>query len=86
MLKKLCAILFLLLAAATPVLAQDDDFGAAGTVVVEKAVNLRRDPSTARPRIDLLAPGNALRLVDPEPVNGFYRVVNDKGELGWVWA
>ena len=86
MIKKICFIVLLALATASSVLAQEDEFESLGKVVVEKEVNLRRDPSTSHPRITLLAPSTELRLVDAEPVNGFYRVISDRGDLGWVWS
>jgi hypothetical protein len=57
------------------------------TVVVERNVNLRRDPSTNQPPIRLLEPPEELELQDSTKVNGYYRVVRvESADTGWVWA
>lgn len=56
-------------------------------VVVERNVNLRRDPSTSHPRIRLLLPPDELELRDPATVNNFYPVIRaESNDTGWVWA
>jgi hypothetical protein len=67
-------------------LAQSDEFAPLPTVTVAKKVNLRRGPSTAHARLKLVAPATSLRIIDADPVDGFYRVIIGKGRLGWVWA
>lgn len=80
------AFVILGLAGATFAQSESDEFVPLPTVTVEKKVNLRRGPSTARPRLKLVTPATELRVIDNNPVNGFYRVLIGKGRLGWVWA
>jgi hypothetical protein len=67
--------------AATPAAAQS-----VGTVIVERNVNLRRDPSTAQPRIRLLLPPDELDLLDSLKTNDYYHVQSPNDEEGWVWS
>jgi hypothetical protein len=56
-------------------------------VVVERNVNLRRDPSTSHPPIRLLLPPEELELQDSAKTNGYYFVVRaESNDTGWVWA
>src|SRR5262245_50642777 len=57
-----------------------------GTAVVERNVNLRRDPSTTQPRIRLLKPPDELELLDSVRTNDYYHVRTASDEEGWVWA
>lgn len=59
---------------------------AAQQVTVKRNVNLRNDPSTANPAIELLPSGATLTLLDPTPQNDFYRVKAEDGREGWVWS
>lgn len=54
-------------------------------LLVERRVNLRRDPSTDQPPIRLLEPGARLELLEPSPQLGFYRVRTEDDEEGFVW-
>ena len=53
---------------------------------VARNVNLRADPSTSNPPIELLHPGSTLTLLDSTPQNGFYHVKAADGQEGWVWS
>jgi hypothetical protein len=56
-------------------------------VVVERNVNLRRDPSTSQLPIRLLLPPEELELQEPPKVNNYYHVVRaESNDTGWVWA
>src|SRR5262249_48778117 len=58
----------------------------AQTVVVKHNVNLRKDPSTQNPRIELLTPGTSLQLLSPTQTNGYYNVSTTDGTTGFVYA
>ncbi len=58
----------------------------AATLVVERNVNLRRDPSTGQPEIRLLEPPEELDLLEPARTNSYYHVRTDDGEEGWVYS
>ena len=58
----------------------------AQTVVVRRNVNLRRDPSTDQPPIQLLTPDSRLSLIDPAPTGGYLHVRTSAGDEGWVWS
>ena len=58
----------------------------AATVVVERNVNLRRDPSTSQPEIRLLEPPEELELLEPQKTNSYYHVRTEDGEEGWVYS
>ena len=60
--------------------------GWAQQVTVTRPVNLRPNPATTDPRIELLQPGTNLVLVDSTPQNGFYHVKAADGKQGWVWS
>ena len=49
-------------------------------------VNLRPNPATTNPRIELLEPGASLILLEPGPKSGFYHVKAADGQEGWVWS
>jgi hypothetical protein len=53
---------------------------------VARDVNLRSDPSTTNPRIELLKPGSSVTLLDLTPQGGFYHVKAADGQQGWVWS
>src|SRR5215470_11683698 len=68
-------------------LALAQGVAAQGIARVERDVNLRRDPSTARPPLRLLLPTDELELLAPAAVNDFYHVVHvESGDTGWVWT
>ena len=57
------------------------------TVVVERSVKLRRDPSAKHAEIRRLGPGEELELQDTAKVNNYYHVVlAESHDTGWVWA
>ena len=56
------------------------------TPVVQRNVNLRRDPSTSVAPITLLTPPTALTLLDANPQTGYYHVRTPSGQEGWVWS
>src|SRR5688572_20899653 len=56
-------------------------------VVVERNVNLRRDPSSNQAPIMLLLPPEELELLEPTRTNNYYHVVRaESADTGWVWA
>ncbi|MGH7711067.1 MAG: SH3 domain-containing protein [Gemmatimonadaceae bacterium] len=56
-------------------------------MVVERNVNLRRDPSTNQTPIRLLVPTDELELLDSAKTNNYYNVFRaESGDTGWVWA
>jgi uncharacterized protein YraI len=59
---------------------------AAQQATVKRNVNLRSDPSTENPAIELLQSGATLTLLDPTPQNSFYHVKAGDGREGWVWS
>jgi hypothetical protein len=54
--------------------------------VVTRNVNLRSDPSTSQPRIELLKPPTTLEVLDPNLQSGYLHVRSSDGTEGWVWA
>ncbi len=57
------------------------------TVIVERNVNLRRDPSSNQAPIRLILPPEELELQDTAKVNNYYHVVRaESNDTGWVWA
>jgi len=57
------------------------------TVLVQRNVNLRRDPSTEHPPLRLLRPPEELELLDSLKTNNYYHVRRaESDETGWVWA
>lgn len=58
----------------------------AQTLVVQRNVNLRRDPSTGTAPISVLTPPASLALLPPHKQSGFYNVRTTAGQQGWVWA
>jgi hypothetical protein len=59
---------------------------AAQTLLVTRDVNLRRDPSTAHPRIILLRPPDEVDLLDTVTMNGYRHIVTEEDDSGWVWS
>ena len=56
-------------------------------IIVERNVNLRRDPSASQPAIRLLLPPEELELQEAAKVNNYYHVVRaESHDTGWVWA
>jgi uncharacterized protein YraI len=53
---------------------------------VKRNVNLRSDPSTANPPIELLRSGATLTILDSTPQEGYYHVKAEDGQVGWVWS
>lgn len=61
--------------------------GGQQNIIVERNVNLRRDPSTNQSRIRLLLPPEELELLDSVRTNNYYHVVRaESADTGWVWA
>lgn len=58
----------------------------AQTATVTRNVNLRSDPSTSQPPLQLLTPNEPLTLLSPTPDNGYYHVRAADGHEGYVWA
>jgi len=55
-------------------------------VTSSRKVNLRRDPSTSSPIIQLLETGTRMTLVDQTADSGFYHVRTEEDQVGWVWS
>ena len=83
--RRTLSIACLIIGFAAVTFAQEDEFVPLPTIKVEKQVRLRRDPSTRKPGVRVLKTASELRLLDENPVGGFYRVIFGKGKLGWVW-
>ncbi|HTK40015.1 MAG TPA: hypothetical protein VL287_00390, partial [Gemmatimonadales bacterium] len=66
--------------------AQDSAVAQYGRAVVVRNVNLRPTPSTAVHRIRLLHPPDEMGLREDTTTRGFYPVVTEEDEVGWVWA
>jgi hypothetical protein len=62
------------------------NWASAQTLVVQRNVNLRVDPSTETAPITLLMPPASLTLLEPGKQNGFYHTRTATGQEGWVWA
>lgn len=73
----LTVILFFFLFATTCVAQQ---------VTAKHNVNLRSDPSTNNPPVELIQSGASLTLVDSSPQGGYYHVSAADGKTGWVWS
>jgi uncharacterized protein YraI len=58
----------------------------AQTATANRNVNLRRDPSTASPVVELLPKLTRLELVDTAAQDGFYHVRTEDEQVGWVWS
>lgn len=58
----------------------------AATLVVERNVNLGRDPSTSQPEIRLLEPPEELDLLEPQRTKSYYHVRTEDGDSGWVYS
>ena len=61
-------------------------FAAAREASVKRNVNLRSDPSTDNPAIELIQAKSTVTLLDPAPQNGYYHVKAEDGQEGWVWG
>ncbi|HXN22590.1 MAG TPA: SH3 domain-containing protein [Candidatus Dormibacteraeota bacterium] len=53
---------------------------------VKRNVNLRSEPSTANPPIELLQSGATVSILDSTAQSGFYHVKAEDGKEGWVWS
>jgi hypothetical protein len=84
--RNILLLLLLTIGCAATSFAQSDEFVPLPTATVEKNVNLRLGPSTSHRRLRGVTRSTELRIVDPNPIGGFYRVLFGKGRLGWVWA
>lgn len=56
------------------------------TISVKREVNLRRNPSTDQPPIQLLSSGTQLELIESNDTKGFYHIKTQTGAEGWVWG
>ena len=54
--------------------------------VVERNVNLRREPSTSNAPIRVLRPSEEFEILDPSRRSGYYHVETSLGEVGWLWS
>jgi len=52
----------------------------------KRNVNLRSDPSTEKPAIELIQANSTVTLLDPTPQSGYYHVKAEDGKEGWVWG
>ena len=82
--RRTLSIVCLIIGFAAVAFAQEDEFVPLPTIKVEKQVRLRRGPSTKKPSVKMLKTATELRLLDENPIGGFYRVIVGKGKLGWV--
>jgi hypothetical protein len=53
---------------------------------VRRNVNLRSDPSTENPPIELISADSIVTLLNRTPQNGYYHVRAADRQEGWVWA
>ncbi|HXM92920.1 MAG TPA: SH3 domain-containing protein [Candidatus Dormibacteraeota bacterium] len=53
---------------------------------VKRNANLRSDPSTTNPPIELLRSGATVTVLDATPHGGYYHVKAEDGREGWVWS
>src|ERR1700682_1240874 len=53
---------------------------------VKRNANLRSDPSTTNPPIELLRSGAKVTALDATPHGGYYHVKAEDGREGWVWS
>src|SRR5512142_1154328 len=56
------------------------------SVVVQRNVNLRPDPSTDNPSLALLMPPTVLTLLETTKQAGYYHVRTPSSQEGWVWG
>ena len=55
------------------------------TASITRNGNLRPTPSSSRPPIRVVMPGETVTLINLKPVNGYYHVRTSQGERGWVY-
>jgi hypothetical protein len=53
-------------------------------IAVSRAT-VRTDPSTKKPPIHLLEPGEEIEVIDANQVSGYFRVRTEEGDEGWVY-
>ncbi len=76
--KRIVMLIDFLLASPSLLMAQQ--------TTVKRNVNLRSDPSTSNPPIELLRSGATLTILDSTPQGGYYHVKAEDGRIGWVWS
>ena len=79
---------FLISTLSYSVLAQEefsDELLPVGQCFVIRQVNLRSDPSMRRDPLRLLKRNTTLTLLEPTVYKGYFRVITENGEDGWVW-
>jgi len=54
--------------------------------MVKRNVNLRSNPSTSNPPIELLNSGATVTVLDSTAQGGYYHVKAEDGQDGWVWS
>jgi uncharacterized protein YgiM (DUF1202 family) len=54
--------------------------------IANRDVNLRRDPSTASPVLELLTKGARVMLEDATADLGFFHVRTEDDQVGWAWS
>lgn len=59
---------------------------AAQQATAKRNVNLRSDPSTSNPSIELIQSGATVTLIDSAAQSGYYHVTAADGQQGWVWS
>lgn len=69
-----------------PVYGQGDEYTPPPRVTIKRTTALRNEARTTSARKESLTATDELRLVGRRPRNGFYRVINTRGQQGWVSA
>jgi hypothetical protein len=77
--RRLCTAGMMALPLCTPLAAQQQ-------ATVERNVNLRPTPSTAQDPKRKLLPPEPLSVLDSNPTGGYYHVLTQQNEDGWVWG
>lgn len=84
--KKLLPCLVLLLMTTPVVLAQEQEGIDILPGTVRRATAVRQKPAANQPIIKQLAANGTVRVLSPEPRNGFWRVILEGGRQGYVPA
>jgi hypothetical protein len=54
--------------------------------IAKHRATIRSDPSSQRPPVATLNPGDDVELIEPAPTAGYYRVETSDGIQGWVYS
>src|SRR4026208_572200 len=84
--KKLLPCLVLLLTTTPLILAQEQEGIDILSGTVRRATAVRQKPAANQPIIKQLAANGTVRVLSPEPRNGFWRVILEGGRQGHVPA